>query len=243
MSRINCFKIYWAALISLLFSGIQPASATSKEFYSYGDTLVSPIEQKDTVPTQVEIEDHKLIPTPAVVVDSVSPTQQVETKQWIPDPQKATWLALIIPGGGQIYNKKYWKLPIFYGGFAGCAYAISWNNKTYKDYAQAYRDIMDDNPNTNSFLDLLPPNSNWNESQLKTLLKNRKDRFRRYRDLSVFALIGVYVLSVVDAYVDAELSNFDITPDLSMRIEPTIFKDNGTKFTNQSVGIQCSLRF
>src|SRR5699024_9161580 len=112
-----------------------------------------------------EIEDHELIPTPAVVVDSVSPTQQVETKQWIPDPQKATWLALIIPGGGQIYNKKYWKLPIFYGGFAGCAYAISWNNKTYKDYAQAYRDIMDDNPNTNSFLDLLPPNSNWNESQ------------------------------------------------------------------------------
>ena len=57
----------------------------------------------------------------------------------------ATWLALVIPGGGQIYNRKYWKLPIFYGGFAGCAYALTWNGKMYKDYSTAYKDAMNGN--------------------------------------------------------------------------------------------------
>nr|WP_320057622.1 DUF5683 domain-containing protein [uncultured Bacteroides sp.] len=162
-------------------------------------------------------------------------------KQWIPNAGKATWYALVIPGGGQIYNRKYWKLPIIYGGFAGCAYALSWNNKMYKDYSQAYMDIMDGDPSTKSYLDLLPPNSSYTESQLQTVLKKRKDTYRRYRDLSIFAFIGVYLISVIDAYVDAELSNFDITPDLSMRVEPTIINDRYK--SGNSVGVQCSLRF
>ena len=70
---------------------------------------------------------------------------------WTPDPQRALWLALVIPGGGQIYNRKYWKLPLVYGGFMGCIYAMRWNNMMYKDYAQAYLDIMDDDPGTASY--------------------------------------------------------------------------------------------
>lgn len=162
-------------------------------------------------------------------------------KQWIPNAGKATWYALVIPGGGQIYNRKYWKLPIIYGGFAGCAYALSWNNKMYKDYSQAYMDIMDGDSSTESYLDLLPPNSTYTDSQLQTVLKKRKDTYRRYRDLSIFAFIGVYLISVIDAYVDAELSDFDITPDLSMRVEPTIINDRYK--SGNSVGVQCSLRF
>ena len=68
--------------------------------------------------------------------DSLS--RELKRKQWVPNPTKATWLALVIPGGGQIYNRKYWKLPIVYGGFAGCAYALTWNGKMYKDYQAAY---------------------------------------------------------------------------------------------------------
>lgn len=172
--------------------------------------------------------------------DSLAP--EAARKIWVPNSTKATWLALVFPGGGQIYNRKYWKLPIIYGGFAGCAYALSWNGKMYKDYSQAYLDIMDNNPNTNSFEELLPPGYKIDENQLKDLLRKRKDSFRRFRDLSIFAFIGVYLISVIDAYVDAELSNFDISPDLSMRVEPTIMNDqfrNGSK----SVGVQCSLRF
>lgn len=185
-----------------------------------------------------QIEEAITIPQ---IKDTIAP---VTTKPiWIPNPTKATWLAVVFPGGGQIYNRKYWKLPIIYGGFAGCAYALTWNGKMYKDYSQAYLDIMDNDPNTNSHLDLLPNRvSNYSEAQLKSLIKKRKDTFRRYRDLSIFAVIGVYLISIVDAYVDAELSNFDITPDLSMRVEPVIMNTQ-TNSSNKSVGVQCSFRF
>lgn len=70
---------------------------------------------------------------------------------WHPNPKRALWLAIVIPGAGQIYNRKYWKLPIVYGGFVGCAYAMRWNNQMYRDYSQAYLDLMDNDPNTQSY--------------------------------------------------------------------------------------------
>ncbi len=175
--------------------------------------------------------------------DSIQRAPAKEKKQWIPDPKKATWLALVIPGGGQIYNRKYWKLPIVYGGFVACAYALSWNNQMYSDYSQAYLDLMDDDPTTDSYMDFLPPNYNMtgNESRFQTIFKNKKDFYRRYRDLSIFCFIGVYVLSVIDAYVDAELSNFDISKDLGLRVEPTVIESGTHK--KGSVGLQCSIRF
>lgn len=176
--------------------------------------------------------------------DSLEQTAAVAQEVWIPNPTKATWMALVIPGGGQIYNRKYWKLPIIYGGFAGCAYALTWNGKMYKDYSKAYKDMANGNRNSSSITDLLPPNYNISDAQLLELLRKRKDTYRRYRDLSIFAFIGVYLLSVVDAYVDAELSNFDITPDLSMKVEPTIIGNpRSTGLSKQAVGLQCSLRF
>jgi hypothetical protein len=186
-----------------------------------------------------------------IVMKGSQKFDSIQTKAFTPDPVRATWLAMIIPGGGQIYNRKYWKLPIVYGGLAGCAYALSWNNKMYKDYSQAYRDIMDDNPNTNSYKQLLPAKSSYSTSQLSTILKNRKDLYRRYRDMSIFSIIGVYVLSIIDAYVDAELSNFDISPNLSMRVEPVIMNNNNNSNNNhtnyssspKAFGIQCGLRF
>lgn len=169
--------------------------------------------------------------------------KEIDQKIWIPNPTKATWLALVIPGGGQIYNRKYWKLPIFYGGFAGCAYALTWNSKMYKDYSTAYKDAMNGNMQSSSITDLLPPGYKISETQLKELLRKRKDTYRRYRDLSIFAVIGVYLLSVIDAYVDAELSNFDITPDLSMKVEPAVIDNRINNSSNRSVGLQCSFRF
>ena len=169
--------------------------------------------------------------------------KEIDQKIWVPNPTKATWLAPVIPGGGQIYNRKYWKLPIFYGGFAGCAYALTWNSKMYKDYSTAYKDAMNGNMQSSSITDLLPPGYKISETQLKELLRKRKDTYRRYRDLSIFAFIGVYLLSVIDAYVDAELSNFDITPDLSMKVEPAVIDNRINNSSNRSVGLQCSFRF
>ena len=164
-------------------------------------------------------------------------------ERFIPNSNRSVWLAMAFPGAGQIYNRKYWKLPIVYGGFVGCAYALNWNNKMYRDYSQAYLDIMDDDPNTKSYQDLLPLNSSiaGQEERFKEIFRKRKDVYRRQRDLSIFAFIGVYLLSVIDAYVDAELSDFDISNDIGLRVEPALF-DNGHNKYN-SVGLQCSLKF
>lgn len=166
-------------------------------------------------------------------------------EQFVPDPTRALWLAAVCPGLGQIYNRKYWKLPIFYGGFLGCTYALMWNNQMYHDYAQAYMDIMDDDPNTKSYMDMLPPNYNINgrEEHFKKIFKSRKDKYRRWRDMSTFAFIGVYALSIVDAYVDAELSQFDISPDLSMQLEPAVLNSSGVASPSAAYGVGCSLKF
>ena len=177
----------------------------------------------------------------AISIDSLQ--QAIAPKKWIPNPTKATWLALVLPGGGQIYNRKYWKLPIFYGGFAGCAYALTWNDKMYKDYMQAYKDMMNIGREAQSIQDLLPPGYNISDSQLTELLRKRKDSYRRFRDISIFAFAAVYLLSVIDAYVDAELSNFDIGPDLSMGVAPSVINSEMQGSTKNNIGVQCSFRF
>ena len=180
----------------------------------------------------------------AMKTDSIQKGNPQPKKRFIPDSQRSVWLALVFPGAGQIYNRKYWKLPIVYGGFVGCTYALSWNNKMYKDYSQAYLDIMDDDPNTKSYEDFLPMNSSiaGQEERFKEIFKKRKDAYRRQRDLSIFAFIGVYLLSVIDAYVDAELSDFDITKDIGLKVEPAMFNDGKSKNFG-SIGLQCSLKF
>ncbi len=175
---------------------------------------------------------------------------ELATKQpipkFMPNPTRALWLSLIIPGAGQVYNRKYWKIPIVYGGFLGCVYALSWNGQMYRDYSQAYLDIMDNDPNTDSYLDMLPINYDitGKEERFKDIFKNKKNFYRKYRDLSIFCMVGVYLLSVVDAYVDAELSSFDISKDLGLKIEPTIMNNgNAWKSPTTGMGIQCRLNF
>ena len=174
---------------------------------------------------------------------------KIDWSTWRPDPKRALWLALVIPGGGQIYNRKYWKLPLVYGGFMGCIYAMSWNNSMYMDYSQAYLDLCDSDPNTqsyNQFLHLgMQITTDAQRDRYKDIFKKRKDKYRRWRDLSFFCLIGVYALSVIDAYVDAELSVFDISKDLSLKVEPTIINNHtsGNILDGSSVGLQCSLNF
>lgn len=175
----------------------------------------------------------------------------VKNDRFIPDPKKSMWLAMAFPGGGQIYNRKYWKLPIIYGGFIGCVYALNWNNTMYRDYSQAYIDIVDSDPNTKSYENfnyLRRVDIEANKERLTELFKRRKNYFRRYRDLSLFCMIGVYALSVIDAYVDAEMSSFDISTELSLKVHPTIISDRysamrASGFRDSSYGVKCSLEF
>lgn len=224
-----------------------------------GRTNVSDSEiEKDTVKTlkidqrtepRVDVNSDK---THLVVQDSIATIKKPKRDwaTWRPDTKRALWLSVVLPGAGQIYNRKYWKLPIFYGGFLGCIYAMSWNNQMYHDYAQAYVDIMDNDPSTQSYNQFLHLGTKVDASNLQRyqqLFKSRKDRFRRWRDLSVFSFIGVYVLSIIDAYVDASLSDFDISRDLSIHIQPAVIKGNQiygySPASNNAIGINCCLSF
>ena len=183
-----------------------------------------------------------------IMSDTLPVKRKRDWNTWRPDAKRAMWLAIVLPGAGQIYNRKYWKLPLVYGGITGCIYAITWNNQMFHDYSQAYMDIMDNDPNTDSYNDFLHLGNvvdESNKSRYQELFRKRKDRYRRWRDLSVFALIGVYALSVIDAYVDASLSEFDISDDLSLSVSPTVIDARSTGGVSKSpaIGVGCSLRF
>ncbi len=187
--------------------------------------------------------------TSVVVKKEKRKREKRDWSTWKPNPQRALWLALVLPGAGQIYNRKFWKLPIIYGGFIGCIYALTWNNMMYKDYSQAYLDIMDKDPGTasyNKFLHLGRKIETKEEIERYTeIFRTRKDKYRRWRDMSLFVMLGVYALSVVDAYVDAELSVFDISKDLSLKVEPAVIPNHGggSLLESQSLGLSCTLNF
>lgn len=205
-------------------------------------------------------EDYKMatgvLPDSSAVYLSFSPDSVRDIlalnlqERFMPDPKKAMWLAIVIPGGGQIYNRKYWKLPLVYGGFIGCLYALNWNNTMYRDYCQAYIDIMDSDDNTKSYENFLPIGYDVeaNKGRLQDIFQRKKNFYRRYRDLSIFCMIGVYALSILDAYIDAELSSFDISRDLSMKVHPAVINERysamrGSGMSTTSYGLQCSLQF
>ena len=153
-----------------------------------------------------------------------------------PDAVKAVWLGAICPGAGQIYNKSYWKLPIVYGAFMGCGYAVSMMQNRYSGYKRAYLDLYRDNEAgtvtedpSKSYIAVIPEGYDLarvgGASTWMNTLKNRQSIYRRYRDYSILATVVVYALSLIDAYVDAQLFDYDISPDLSLYVEPQIYYD------------------
>jgi len=201
-----------------------------------------------------------LLSVPSASIAQAVSTQEADSIQsmmippeaaFSPTPRKATLMALV-PGLGQIYNRKYWKLPFVYGAFMGCFYAINWNQRNYADYRQAYFDIMSNDPENNrSWVAFIPNGRMMDEDEQNTYINNSqfvnnrlkagKDSFRKYRDLSIIISVGVYAISIIDAYVDAQLFDFDISPDLSMHVEPVYTPK--TSVAPSNYGINCSFTF
>lgn len=190
----------------------------------------------DTIPTTPLLQDSTIL-TPAKadalaaqqdsarLIPTEVPVKAEVQKTFSPSPRAAVLWA-IIPGGGQVYNRKYWKVPIIIGGMTALYYAISWNNNNLVEYAKAYSDIKSDDPMTNdSWIAFVPagadPNSYRTNGSFQETLRHGRDFYRRNRDLSIIVAVGVYALSIVDAYVDAELAHFDISPELTLRATPT----------------------
>lgn len=190
------------------------------------DTIpTQPLQQDTTILTPAKADALAAQQDSARLVPTEVPVKSEAQKTFAPSPRAAVLWA-IIPGGGQVYNRKYWKVPIIIGGMTALYYAISWNNNNLLEYANAYSDIKSDDPMTNdSWIAFVPagadPNSYRTNGSFQETLRHGRDFYRRNRDLSIIVSVGVYALSIIDAYVDAELAHFDISPELTLRATPT----------------------
>lgn len=194
----------------------------------------------------VNMPDSVIAPTVELMVEEPIPVHDLaETMQvFNPDPTRAVWLSALCPGLGQIYNRRYWKLPIIVGGYMGLAYATDWNNQMLSDYTKAYRDLMDNDPDTKSYMDFFAPSvqeTQLSKSWLENTFRSRKNYFRRNRDLCIIGMVGVYLLAILDSYVDASLCHFDVSPVLTMDWSPTIITESHS--AARAYGLQCAFVF
>jgi hypothetical protein len=177
----------------------------------------------------------------------------ISQEKKVHSPKKASIYAALFPGLGQVYNGKYWKLPIVYGGYVGLVYVLGWNSKNYNDYFDAYKTIAkyqtvtqmsnQDKDYLNDLFKIPYFDMNTNPSNFdsfKSQLKSGKDYYRRNRDLSIIGIAALHVLSIIDASVDANLADFDINDNLSMHVEPMQMNfGNGP----QAIGINVAFNF
>ena len=134
--------------------------------------------------------------------------------------KKATTLACIFPGAGQIYNRSYWKVPFVIGGFASMIYCIDWNNRGYLRFKKAYALLADYAQHPELYPD--GPTDEFHGRYSADFIRNLRNNYRRNRDLCIIITGALYVLQIVDAHVDAHLKDYDISDDLSMNLEPLV---------------------
>ncbi len=161
----------------------------------------------------------------------------------VSDIKKATTLAMVCPGAGQVYNKSYWRLPIVAGLFASTIYVYDWNNRGYQRFKTAYTLRLDYDNNPDDY-----PNGSIDEfsgSYSASYLQSLRDSYRRNRDFAIILTAGVYLLQILDAHVDAHLKDFDITDDLTLNVEPTIDYSNMISGYSESAtyGLNLNFRF
>jgi Family of unknown function (DUF5683) len=190
-----------------------------------------------------------------IVAQDTIPVSKPVTHKFLPDPLKATMMAVAFPGLGQIYNRKYWKIPLVYAGFGGLIYAVGFNSKNYNLFMKAYQDFTDTNPLTKSYESLInanpstydpvlfpktyvPANAAYFQGEMLQMI----DYYKRYRDLSYIGIAGWYLLSILDANVDASLFNYDISNNLDITLVPVNLTLPGG-FTGAGLNVSFKLTF
>lgn len=229
MSRLR------SLIIALLLTLGAAAGATAQEIVESADTITV-----EAIGDTIFIDSRTI----EFCTDSLTDSNGETLRIFNPDPTRATWLSVLCPGLGQIYNRRYWKLPIVVGAYMGLAYATSWNNTMLRDYTTAYNDLMDNDPDTKSYMNFFAPGvteAQLDQSWLQRTFQSRKNYFRRNRDLCIVGMIAVYLVAIVDAYVDASLAHFDVSPDLSIHWSPTLLKE--TRHPLPGIGVQWALCF
>ncbi|MBK8966128.1 MAG: DUF5683 domain-containing protein [Saprospiraceae bacterium] len=175
-------------------------------------------QQPDSLSVPVDTLASPVVDTPAVEPDTAAGARKpgfirrIFTKDY-PNPKTAVLLSLALPGAGQAYNKRWWKLPIVYGVLGGITYFEIDNIREYKRLRDNYKWVVDGDPNTN------PTEAPYNQLDA-TSLKQYRDQWRRYVEQTSLFLGLAYILTATEAFVDAHLGRFDVSDDLSFRVQP-----------------------
>jgi hypothetical protein len=156
-------------------------------------------------------------------------TLSMDTFRLEHSPRKAAMYSAVFPGMGQIYNKKYWKVPIVYAGLGTFIYSSIWNGRRYRHYFDKYKFMTESDP----------PHDEWEGQSLREV-EWYKNTHLRYRNLLIIITVGFYALQIVDANVDAHLIDYDISEDLTLTVDPAMLQpyDNTATF-----GLRCCLNF
>ena len=156
---------------------------------------------------------------------------QIQSADTSHSPRMAALYSAILPGAGQFYNKKYWKIPLIYGLGAFAAYQIKSNHQNFLIFLNVYTNLRDGNPENNDAIKA------YEDRLSETIILRRLQRFRRDRDYWIILSGLFYALNIVDATVDAHLREFDINQNLSMKLEPSI---QSNPYTNFQAGLSLS---
>ncbi|MDR2131520.1 MAG: DUF5683 domain-containing protein [Odoribacteraceae bacterium] len=170
-------------------------------------------------------------------------------------PRKATWLAMALPGAGQVYNDHWWKLPLLYGGVGAAVYGFNWNHGAYKKYRDAFvaytrylnakaADPELPYPESNEWDQVFKPGGsakNYNPQSFQNILKENKNNYKRDRDLLLIVMGGIYVIQILDATVFAHFYEYEISEDLSMQLLPAAGFDAPGGRGN--IGVSFTLKF
>lgn len=156
-------------------------------------------------------------------------------------------LCSIIPGGGQLYNQRYWKIPIALSAMTAGLYAVTWNQRLYNEYHTAYADLLSENPlDHTSWQAFIPsgadPSQYVSDGNLRSRLERGSKQYKESRDLSIVLTVALYLLSALDAYVDAELYYFNVSPQLTVDMGEGL-QDKPSGPRPQSVMVGASVRF
>ena len=214
--------------IFLLFGWLGEAVCQNQDSLIQAKTAVF---QQDTVPLDSIFAPHdNHSPTPANQ-DSVKVKKRRFLyrvfKEDYPNPNKALYLSLAFPGGGQIYNKRWWKLPFVWGGYAGLIYAVDFNTRNYKLFRDAYLAELDGKPHQ------------FSGTRLKANdLKQLRDQYDKNKQLSYIGFFALHLVQAAEAFVDCHLKTFDVSDDLSLQIRPSL---QATPVSGPTVGIGLAL--
>lgn len=245
------FKRIVAKMVLLLFAilGILSFSGqriSACNYFTPQDTIAAPRNIiTDSLPASNRVERNNTPDPPepirngesemTLTADTIVEQENGKKKRDFSDhsPLRATMLSATLPGLGQIYNRKIWKVPIIYAGFVTIGYFVQFNNNEYQSFRQAYIARVDGNPNT---VDNFPLYSTDN-------LERAYNFYRRNLEVTYIVGAALYVLNILDATVDAHLLDFDVDEDLTLNILPGIIPNNNGSVLGSSPGLKLSVSF